>query len=85
MWFAALGEYRQNPWFINLCIRILQGSKPVLDLLSTNPFPGIPPVYLRAMAYDYRFTTLAERRQTGRWWVREIKGPYCPVLSLKER
>jgi len=84
MWFAALGDYRQNPWFINFCFRILKGSEPVLRLLANNPFPQHPPVYLRAVLYEYRFTTVAERHQTGHWWRRDPKGLYCPVLSLKQ-
>jgi hypothetical protein len=83
MWFAALGDYRQNPWFMNLCVRILQGSQPVLALLSGNPFADRPPVYLRATVYQYRFTTPEERRRTGNWWARDYKGLYCPVLSLR--
>jgi hypothetical protein len=83
MWFAALEDYRQNPWFTNLCVRILQGSKPVLALLGHNPFPDKPPVYLRAMVYEYRFTTPEERHQTGHWWTRDLKGLYCPEMSLK--
>src|SRR5262249_51401839 len=35
MWFAALGNYRQNPWFINFSARLLQGSPEVLGLLQT--------------------------------------------------
>ena len=34
MWFAALGDYRQNPWFVNFCERLLQGSPEVLALLD---------------------------------------------------
>ncbi len=26
MWFAALGSYQHNPWFLNLVYRILQGE-----------------------------------------------------------
>jgi hypothetical protein len=33
--------------------------------------------------YDYRFTTFAERRQTGNWWKRELKGAYFPPISLR--
>jgi len=40
MWFAALGDYRQNPWFVNFCVRLLQGSPEVLKLLEHNPFPA---------------------------------------------
>ena len=54
MWFAALGDYRQNPWFASLVLRLLQGSAPVLALLDSNPFPEGPPKFVRARLYDYR-------------------------------
>ena len=82
MWFAALGDYRENPWFIDLCQRLLQGSPQVLALLARNPFPDHPPRYIRAELYDYRFTTFAERRATGAWWKRERIGEYLPPISL---
>jgi predicted DCC family thiol-disulfide oxidoreductase YuxK len=83
MWFAALGNARQNPWFINFCIRVLQGSPNVLALLQKNPFPEKPPKYIRARLYDYRFTTFAERGRTGAWWKRTLKGEYLPPISLE--
>jgi predicted DCC family thiol-disulfide oxidoreductase YuxK len=82
MWFAALGTARGNPWFTNLCVRLLQGSPSVLGLLGPNPFPDHPPRYVRAIEYDYRFTTVAERRATGAWWVRSPAGDYLPAISL---
>lgn len=82
MWFAALGTARGNPWFTNLCIRLLQGSPSVLSLLGPNPFPDHPPRYIRAIVYDYRFTTVAERRATGAWWTRTPAGEYLPAMSL---
>ena len=85
MWFAALGDYKQNLWFIHFCLRLLQGSSSVTNLLRDNPFPEKPPMFLRAMLYDYRFTTPEERKKTGQWWTREVQGQYCPVLSLKTR
>jgi hypothetical protein len=84
MWFAALGTYRHNPWLINCCARLLQGSPQVLALLERNPFPTAPPRYVRAMAYDYHFTDFATRRQTGAWWRRQEKGLYLPAFSLSE-
>ena len=27
MWFAALGSYQHNPWFLNLIYRLLNGEK----------------------------------------------------------
>lgn len=83
MWFAALGDYRQNPWLVNFCVRLLQGSPPVLALLERNPFPNAPPRYIRAQFYEYHFTDWPTRRKTGAWWRRELKGEYLPVLSLK--
>jgi hypothetical protein len=65
MWFAALGDYRHNPWLLDFCQRLLEGSRPVLALLERNPFPQRPPRYIRAVVYDYRFTDLATRRNTG--------------------
>ena len=84
MWFAALGDYRQNPWFVNFCVRLLQGSPEVLALLEKNPFPNHPPRYLRAELYDYQFANFAERRATGAWWKREPLGEYLPAVSLSD-
>jgi hypothetical protein len=84
MWFAALGNYQGNPWFMNFCVRLLQGQTEVLALLKTNPFPDAPPRYIRAMMYDYHFTDLATLRSEGTWWRRDSMRPYCPILSLKQ-
>jgi predicted DCC family thiol-disulfide oxidoreductase YuxK/uncharacterized membrane protein len=84
MWFAALGNYQQNPWFVNFCIRLLQGSPEVLTLLDKNPFPKHPPHYIRAGFYDYQFTNFAERRGSGAWWKRELAGEYLPPISLSD-
>ena len=82
LWFAALGSYRQNPWFVNFIVRLLQGSPQVLALLADNPFPDAPPKYVRAMLYDYHFTDLATLQASGDWWRREAIGVYLPAISL---
>jgi predicted DCC family thiol-disulfide oxidoreductase YuxK len=84
MWFAALGSYRNTPWFENLMARLLEGSKPVLGLLGRNPFPNAPPRYIRALVYDYTFTSFRERRKTGDWWQRKRLGLYFPVAALRQ-
>ena len=84
MWFAALGDFRQNPWFGNFCVRLLQGSPEVLALLANNPFPDRPPRYVRAELYEYHFTDLTERHATGAWWKREWVGEYLPAFSLAD-
>ena len=83
MWFAALSNYRGNPWFSNFMVRLLQGSPEVSGLLGKNPFPGAPPKYIRALAFDYSFTGAATRRATGDWWQRTPRGRYFPEMTLK--
>ena len=78
MWFAALGDVRANPWFVNLLARTLQGSPEVLAFYEWNPFPNQPPRYVRAILYDYHFTSAGE----SGWWRRERRGLYCQPLSL---
>jgi hypothetical protein len=82
MWFAALGSYRNNQWFLDFCRKLLLGSREVLALLENDPFPGKPPRYLRATLYDYEFTTWKERGETGAWWRRRFLRPYTPVLTI---
>jgi hypothetical protein len=83
MWFAVLSDFRNEPWFLAFCQRLLEGSRPVLALMAENPFPDAPPRYLRATVCEYRFTDAATRRATGAWWTRDLKGLYCPVLTLE--
>jgi hypothetical protein len=83
MWFAALGDYRTNPWFVAFAERLLEGSPEVVALLAKNPFPDHPPRYIRAVTYDYRFSTWEEHRQTGAWWHREPHGDYLPTVGLR--
>ncbi|HET6350063.1 MAG TPA: lipase maturation factor family protein, partial [Candidatus Krumholzibacteria bacterium] len=84
MWFAALGDVRQNRWFLVLCWRLLQGSPDVRAMLAHDPFGDDPPRYLRANVYMYTFTSAAERKQTGAWWNRTLRGPYVRTLTLKD-
>lgn len=84
MWFAALSNYQNNPWFVSFCARLLEGSKDVVNLLKKNPFSKNPPRYIRAVLYDYHFTDLDEKKSTKSWWVRMDKGLYFPLVTLKD-
>jgi hypothetical protein len=79
MWFAALGNYQSNRWFVSFMLRLLQGEPSVVRLLQYNPFPNAPPKFIRARVYQYHFTKFG---QPG-WWTREERGLYFPVVSLK--
>jgi hypothetical protein len=84
MWFAALEDYRENPWFLRFLDQLQAGSPEVLALLDRNPFPDKPPRLLRAVLYEYRFTDPTSRAETGAWWQREKLELYCPILSIGE-
>jgi predicted DCC family thiol-disulfide oxidoreductase YuxK len=83
MWFAALGTVRQNRWFVNLAVSLLENKTDVISLFANNPFPSQPPKFARARLYRYRFTTGPERAATGAWWKREELGEYLPEISLR--
>ena len=82
MWFAAMSEYHQHPWFVHFLAKLLQGDRAALALLRTNPFPNEAPRWVRAELYEYHFTSPEERRSTGRWWTRQRAGRYFPAVSL---
>jgi len=82
LWFAALDQYQNNPWFVNFMFRLLQGSPDVCALM-TCPAGG-PPKFVRALLFEYRFSDFATRDRTGEWWVRQPRGYYLPPISLND-
>ncbi len=79
MWFAAISPGYAEGWFAPFLVRLLQNDGPTLRLLKRNPFPGAPPVYVRARLDRYRFTTWREtpghRRVVGAVAGRRVHGP----------
>ena len=53
----------------------------ILKLMRKDPFEGKSPAFIRALFYQYRFTTPEEKRQTGAWWVRKLLGVYLLPTS----
>jgi hypothetical protein len=76
--------FRRQAWFDNFVVKLLEGDREVLSLLRHNPFPEQPPEYIRARYYSYRYTTWKERKETGRWWTRELLGNYMNACSLNK-
>lgn len=83
MWFAALGTIDNNSWFLRVLQRILENSPPVMALLENNPFPEAPPLFVRALFFEYNFTTPEEKEATGAWWTRSFVGLYVADVHLK--
>jgi hypothetical protein len=88
LWFLPLsgrgmgGDY--ETWFIRLVGKLLAADRGVLRLLRRDPFAGRRPRFVRARLYRYRFTSLRERRESGRWWNRTELGDYLPPLSADD-
>jgi hypothetical protein len=59
--------------------RLTEGSPDVLRLFAHNPFPDVPPRYVRARVFDYHFTDMKTRRETGAWWRRTEIGDYAQI------
>jgi hypothetical protein len=53
----------------------------VLALFRRDPFAGKPPAQVRAVLWQYWFTTPAEKRKTGNWWKRQRVGAYAPAVQ----
>src|SRR5437773_2046818 len=81
LWFASLGSWREYPIVPNTEVRLLSNDNDVLTLFAPNPFPRQPPTQVRAVLWQYWFTTMAEKRQTGMWWHRQLVGLYAPTLQ----
>jgi predicted DCC family thiol-disulfide oxidoreductase YuxK len=81
MWFAALDDPRGLPWFPRFLRRVLENEPSVTALLAKNPFPDQPPVYVRALFYDYTFARRADKAK-GFWWERRLLGQYFPAVRL---
>jgi hypothetical protein len=77
MWFAALQDPRRLLWFSRFLQRLRQNEPTVTALLEKNPFPDKPPVYVRALLYDYNYADSNEKAE-GVWWKRKLLGPYFP-------
>jgi len=81
LWFASLGSWRDYPIVANTEVLLLSNDKDVLRLFASNPFPQGPPHQVRALIWQYRFTSMSEKRSTGQWWRRELLGRYASTLE----
>jgi Lipase maturation factor len=81
LWFASLGSWQQNPLVPRTEERLLVNDPDVLALFATNPFPDNPPRQVRAVLWQYWFTSMEQKRTTGAWWTRRLLGLYAPVLE----
>jgi len=81
LWFASLGSWREYPIVTSTEERLLANDRDVLSLFAGNPFAHNPPKQVRAVLWQYWFTSMAQKRAAGAWWRREFLGLYAPTLG----
>ena len=81
LWFASLGSWRDYPIVPQTEVRLLSNDNDVLSLFKSNPFPSQPPREVRAVLWQYWFTTMAEKRTQSLWWRRQFVGLYAPTVE----
>ncbi|MGB8802720.1 MAG: lipase maturation factor family protein [Candidatus Acidiferrales bacterium] len=81
LWFASLGSWQQSRFVVWTEERLLKNEPDVLALFASNPFAGAPPREVRTVIYQYWFTDMKTKRETGNWWRREELRQYAPALE----
>ena len=81
LWFASLGDWRQNDIVPYTEERLIKNDADVLALFRDNPFKTTPPRYVRAILWQYWFTSMDEKHRTGNWWRRRMLGLYAPEIT----
>jgi len=83
LWFASLGPWNQSAIVPRTEARLLANTPDVLSLFAKNPFPNAPPRQIRAVLWQYWFSTIAEKHAQGVWWRRQLLGLYAPRIELE--
>jgi lipase maturation factor 1 len=84
LWFASLGSWVQNPLVPRTEELLLENDRDVLGLFAGDPFGGTPPKYVRAVLWQYWFSTPQQKRAQGVWWTRQYLGTYAPTITRRE-
>jgi len=83
LWFASLGPWNDSSIVPRTEQRLLTNDPDVLALFAGNPFSSSPPRQVRAVLWQYWFSSWNERRTDHVWWRRELLGLYAPVVELR--
>jgi lipase maturation factor 1 len=81
LWFASLGAWPEYPIVPRTEEALIDNDADVLGLFAGNPFASAPPKYVRAVLWQYWFTSMAEKRASGNWWRRQLMGTYAPTIA----
>ncbi|MGY1750764.1 lipase maturation factor family protein [Modestobacter sp. SYSU DS0511] len=84
MWFVALSPAYGRSWLTAFLGKLLDADPATLRLLRSAPFGDRPPAAVRVLVYRYRFTTRAERRESGAFWHRTYERELVPPVTRAE-
>jgi len=80
LWFAALDDYRNNPWLMTFIYRLLTEEQEVLNLIDRKRLPfQKAPKYIRMQMYTYKYTQTGDSSKD--YWQRTLKGEYMQAVS----
>jgi hypothetical protein len=74
LWFASLGDWRRTISFRSRRSGCCWRQRRAGVVPRAIRFRRLPPRYVRAVLWQYWFTSMDEKRSTGNWWRRE-SGP----------
>ena len=81
LWFASLGSWQQNSIVPRTEELLLENEQSVLGLFAGNPYPNVPPRLVRAVLWQYWFSSPEHKHMEGVWWRRQFLGTYAPTLT----
>jgi hypothetical protein len=87
LWFYGLSWRRGTPRYVwSLTNALCRAEGPAMELFLDPPAKS--PRAIRLVYWRYRFTTPAEREQTGHVWHREevasVKAMRCDVVARRK-
>jgi len=81
LWFASLGSWQQNSIVPRTEELLLENEQSVLGLFAGNPYSNVPPRLVRAVLWQYWFSSPEHKHMEGVWWRRQFLGTYAPTLT----
>ncbi|VDK86308.1 unnamed protein product [Litomosoides sigmodontis] len=85
MWFAALGTYHNNAFFLSLAYHLLRNNSEVTYLMKKYPFEGKLPNFIRADLYLYHYTSINLMDEWPKdYWRRDFQQKYLPSITRND-
>jgi hypothetical protein len=77
---------RNKAWlFQTVAAELMAGNPDVTALFARNPFPTRPPTRIRIRYFRVSFTDYRTYLRSGRFWRKEYKGDYLPMMVVDRR